>query len=218
MIVMIVGLQAVPLAAVYEPQNYPNAARIPLGAILFVTYALTLATDVFILILPLPIVFSLQMSAKRRMTVLAVVTTGGSAVLVCGLRGIVLVEASTSPDFTFTLGKLLVMLNIELQVAIIAANMPSLKSFYTCWRQQMLGPGQAIDAESLDARSRRLASKSLGDIELQSRQPASKFLDSGDHHGRIAHEFSRIGSEDKTRYFNDETDSINAKRIVDAGS
>lgn len=215
-IVFIVGLQAVPLAAVYEPENYPNAARIPLGVILFVTYGLTLATDVFILILPLPIVFSLQMSAKRRMTVLAVVTTGGSAVLVCGLRGIVLVEASTSPDFTFTLGKLLVMLNIELQVAIIAANMPSLKSFYTCWRQQMLGPGQAIGAESLDTRSRRIPSKSMGDIELQSRQPSSKFLDSGDHHGKLAHDFSRLSSEENTRYFNEEIDVIQAKEIVDA--
>lgn len=216
-IVLIVGLQAVPLGAVYEPENYPNATRIDLSVILFATYALTLATDVFILILPLPIVFSLQMSSKRRMTVLAVVTTGGSAVLVCGLRGIVLVEAATSPDFTFTLGKLLVMLNCELQVAIIAANMPSLKTFYTCWRQQMLGPGQGIGAESLDTRSRRLASKSLGDIELQSGQPASKLLDSGNYHGKLAHGFFRLSSEENSRYFNDEIENVKAQETTGAG-
>lgn len=210
-IALLVGLQAIPLAAVYEPEKYPNAFRIDLKVILFVTYALTLATDIFILILPLPIVFSLQMSPKRRMTVLAVVTTGGSAVLVCGLRGIVLVEAATSPDFTFTLGKLLVMLNSELQVAIIAANMPSLKTFYTCWKQETLGPGQGINAESMGTKSRRMASKSLGDIELQSRQPASKLLDSGQYHGKLAHGFSKISNEENSRYFNDELDSIKTK-------
>ncbi|KAK7733843.1 hypothetical protein SLS63_004629 [Diaporthe eres] len=216
-IASLVALQAIPLAAVYEPQNYPNAARIDLGVILFVTFALTLATDIFILILPLPIVLSLQMSARRRMTVLAVVTTGGSAVVVCGLRGIVLVEAATAPDFTFTLGKLLVMLNAELQVAIIAANMPSLKTFYTCWSQQRLGPGQGIGAESLDTRSRRMASKSRGDIELQSGWPASKYLDSGRFQGKSGHGFSRISIEESSGYFNDEADSTKAIETAGIG-
>ncbi|KAG6365789.1 hypothetical protein INS49_007400 [Diaporthe citri] len=206
-IAILIGLQAVPLAAVYEPQNYPNAARIDLSVILFVPFALTLATDIFILVLPLPIVLSLQMSSKRRLTVLAVVTTGGSAVVVCGLRGIVLVEAATAPDFTFTLGKFLVMLNAELQVAIIAANMPSLKTFHTFWRQHRLGPGQGIGAEPLDTRSRRMASKSRGDIELQSGQPASKFMDSGRFQGKSVHGFSRISDEESSRYFNGEADS-----------
>lgn len=216
-IACLVGLQAVPLAAVYEPQNYPNASRIDLSVILFVSYALTLATDIFILVLPLPIVLSLQMSSKRRMTVLAVVTTGGSAVVVCGLRGIVLVEAATATDFTFTLGKLLVMLNAELQVAIIAANMPSLKTFYTCWSQQRLGPGQGIGAESLDTRSRRIASKSRGDIELQSGLSGSKFLGSGRFQGKSGHGLSRISSEESSRHFHDEADSIKAIETAGTG-
>lgn len=216
-IAFLVGLQAIPLAAVYEPQNFPNATRIDLGVILWVSFALTLATDIFILILPLPIVLSLQMSAKRRMTVLAVVTTGGSAVVVCGLRGIVLAEVETSPDFTFTLGKLLVMLNAELQVAIVAANMPSLKTFYTFWRQQRLGPGQGIGAESLDTRSRRIASKSRGDIELQSTRAASKLVDSGRFQGKSGHKFSRISSDEDARYFNDESYSAKPIEVVSTG-
>lgn len=216
-IAFLIGLQSMPLAAVYEPQNFPNATRIDLSVILFVPFALTLATDIFILVLPLPIFLSLQMSSRRRMTVLAVVTTGGSAVVVCGLRGIILVEAATTPDFTFTLGKLLVMLNAELQVAIVAANMPSLKTFYTFWRQQRLGPGQGIGAESLDTRSRRIASKPRGDIELQSGQPASKLLDSGRYYGKPGHGFSRISNEESSRYFTDETDSAKAIETLGTG-
>lgn len=216
-IAFLIGLQAIPLAAVYEPQNYPDAARIDLSVILFVPFALTLATDIFILVLPLPIVLSLQMSPKRRMTVLAVVTTGGSAVVVCGLRGIILVEAATAPDFTFTLGKLLVMLNAELQVAIIAANMPALKAFYTFWRQQRLGPGQGIGAESLDTRSRRTTFKSRGDIELQSGRLPSKPLDSGRYQKNPVHRFSRISSDENSRYFNDELETANDIETVESG-
>ncbi|KAI3401818.1 hypothetical protein diail_8196 [Diaporthe ilicicola] len=209
-IALLIGLQAVPLAAVYDPEKYPDAMRLDLNVILFVPFALTLAMDVFILALPLPIVLPLQMSAKQRMTVLSVVTTGGSAVIVCGLRGIVLTEAGTSPDFTFILGKLLVMLNAEIQVAIIAANMPSLKTFYTCWRQQRLGPGQGVGAESLETRSRRIASKSRADVELHSGLPASKLLDSGRYRGISGHSLSRISSQDISKYFGDENDSTKA--------
>lgn len=217
-IALLVGLQSIPLAAVYEPQKYPNATSLDLNVILFVPFALTLATDIFILALPLPIVLSLQMSSKRRMTVLAVVTTGGSAVVVCGLRGIILNEAATSPDFTFTLGKLLVMLNAEMQVAIVAANMPSLKTFHTCWRHQRLGPGQGIGAESLETRSRRIASESGGDVELQSGLPASKFLDSGRYQGRAGHGFDKISSEDNLKYFRDEEESAKAKATHSVGN
>lgn len=134
--------------------------------------------------------------------------------VVCGLRGIVVVEAATAPDFTFTLAKLLVMLNAELQVAIVAANMPSLKTFYTCWRQQRLGPGQGIGAESLETRSRRIASKSRGDIELQSGRSSSKVFDSGRYQGTLVHGFSRISSEENSRYFIDVTDSTKATETV----
>ncbi|KAJ0106886.1 hypothetical protein J7T55_014962 [Diaporthe amygdali] len=208
-IVLLIALQSIPLAAVYEPSKYPDAISLDLNVILFVPFALTLATDFFILALPLPIVLSLQMSSKRRMAVLAVVTTGGLAVVVCGLRGIILTEAARSADFTLTLGKLLLMLNAEMQVAIVAANMPSLKTFHTFWRLKRLGPGQGVGEESLETRSRRIASRSRGGIELRSEQLASKLLDSGRHQGMPGHGFAKLTEENPT-YFKDDDDSTKA--------
>ncbi|RFU24581.1 hypothetical protein B7463_g11754, partial [Scytalidium lignicola] len=37
---------------------------------------------------------------------------------------------------------MVIISNVEMQVAIVAANMPSLKAFYTCWQQNKLGPGK----------------------------------------------------------------------------
>ncbi|KAK4069470.1 hypothetical protein Trihar35433_6049 [Trichoderma harzianum] len=85
------------------------------------------------------------MSLKRRLAVLVVLTTGGSAVLIGGLRAIILIEFSKSPDFTYSLGKMVIISSAEMSIGIIAANMPALKAFWSCWRQNKLGVGKATD-------------------------------------------------------------------------
>jgi hypothetical protein len=60
---------------------------------------------------------------------ISIVSLGGAAVLVSMLRLIVLREFQTSTDFTYTLGKMIIISAIEIEVAIIAANGPSLKTF-----------------------------------------------------------------------------------------
>lgn len=108
----------------------------------FLPYSLNLFTDVCIFALPLPTIMTLQMSMKRRLAVIAVISTGGSAVLCGGLRAIILFEFSSSPDFTYVLGKMIIISAIEIDMAILAANMPALKAFFRCWQQGKLGAGQ----------------------------------------------------------------------------
>jgi hypothetical protein len=124
-----------------------------------------MVTDVCILVLPLPVILTLKMTLKRRLAVLAVVTTGGSAVLVSGLRAIILFEFASSPDFTWALGKMVIISNVEMQVAILAANMPALKAFYSCWRKQRLGRGQGVDLV-YNSKSKSKRSERLDDIEM----------------------------------------------------
>ena len=61
----------------------------------------------------------------------SVVSLGGAAVIVSMLRLIVLREFETSPDFTWALGKLIIISAIELDVAIMAANGPALKTIWS---------------------------------------------------------------------------------------
>lgn len=119
-----------------------KGSRLTSSSAYFIPYSLNLFTDVCILVLPLPTIMTLQMSMKRRLMVLGVITTGGSAVLCGGLRAIILFEFSNSPDFTFALGKMIIISAIEIDMAILAANMPALKAFYRCWQQGKLGAGQ----------------------------------------------------------------------------
>ena len=57
-------------------------------------------------------------------------TAGGIAVIVSCLRIIVLHQFAVSADFTYILGKMVIISALELNVAIMAANAPSLKAVW----------------------------------------------------------------------------------------
>jgi len=138
-----------------------------------------MTTDILILFLPLPVVWNLKMTLRRRVAVLAVITTGGSAVLTSGLRAIILAQFASSPDFTWTLGKMVIISNIEMQVGITAANMPSLKAFYTCWHQNKLGPGQGTGLAHSSAEGGKNSKGSQNDMELHGGIASSKTRNKG---------------------------------------
>lgn len=137
------------------------------------------------------------MTLRRRLGVLAVISTGGSAVLTSGLRAIILVEFANSPDFTWTLGKMVIISNVEMQVGIIAANMPSLKAFYTCWRQNKLGPGQGTDLMHSSGQGGKNSKGSQSDMELHSGLASSK----GRSRGKMADPMSLTMTESEEKLF-----------------
>ncbi|GKU12708.1 unnamed protein product [Fusarium langsethiae] len=109
----------------------------------------------------------------RKLAVSAVITAGGSAVLCGALRAIVLLEFAKSTDFTWALGKMVIISAIEIDMGIIAANMPAIKAFYRCWRQGKLGPGQGKCLESSSSGQAYAGSRG-GDLELSNNKPRSK--------------------------------------------
>jgi hypothetical protein len=132
-----------------------------------------LFVDVCILVLPLPTIITLQISTKRKLAVIAIVTAGGSAVLCGGLRAIILFEFSESPDFTWALGKMVIISAVEIDMGIIAANMPAIKAFYKCWRQGKLGSGQGKYLENSNSGQASAGSRSAA-LELSSNAPRSR--------------------------------------------
>ncbi|KUL82402.1 hypothetical protein ZTR_10327 [Talaromyces verruculosus] len=72
----------------------------------------------------------MQASLRRRVTLIAVITLGGMSPLVSFLRIIVLHQFEASPDFTWTLGKMIIVSAIELDVAIMASNAASMKAIW----------------------------------------------------------------------------------------
>jgi hypothetical protein len=62
---------------------------------------------------------------------ISIVSLGGVVVLISSLRMIVLREFQIGTDITYCLGKLIIISSIEIDVAIMAANGPSLKTFWS---------------------------------------------------------------------------------------
>lgn len=86
--------------------------------------------DIYILVLPISTVVNLQMSTRRKVAVLSVISFGASAVLVACFRLIPLFELNSSPDTSYVLGKMVIVAAFEIQLAIIAVNLPSLKALW----------------------------------------------------------------------------------------
>jgi hypothetical protein len=87
--------------------------------------------DFYILILPIYTVWNLQMSLRRKVAVLGVLVFGSSSVTIACFRLMPLLELNESPDTSWVLGKMVIVAALEIQFAIIAVNLPSLKALWT---------------------------------------------------------------------------------------
>lgn len=71
------------------------------------------------------------MTLRRKIGVMTVIGFGGVAVLISMLRLIVLYQFYVDPDFPYILGRMIVIAAFEIEIAVIAANMPSMKALWT---------------------------------------------------------------------------------------
>ena len=127
---MIYCFQCIPLDAYFNKAAHPTVQCLPNKVLYFVPAALSIFTDLVIFFLPLGPLWTVKTSLRNRIMLIGVVSLGGLAVLVSILRIIVLLEFETTTDFTYTLGKMIIISAIEIDVAIIAANGPALKTLF----------------------------------------------------------------------------------------
>ncbi|KAF2202070.1 hypothetical protein GQ43DRAFT_10513 [Delitschia confertaspora ATCC 74209] len=129
--VLMAFFQCVPMDEIFHPGTHPNAFCIEKLVLLIVPSILNIFQDLYILLLPIRTVWGLQMSLRRKIAVLSIIGFGASAVLVAALRLIPLFEMNSSPDLSFVLGKMVIVAAVEVQLAIVAVNLPSLKALWT---------------------------------------------------------------------------------------
>jgi len=109
--------------------------------------------DVLIVILPIRSLWAIQVSLRKRIALILIISLGAIVVLISCIRLKILLEFQTeSVDFTYVLGKLIIISVIELEVAIMAANAPSLKILFQTW----------LGLKSHNG-SRKTTTKALGD-------------------------------------------------------
>ncbi|GAM40104.1 hypothetical protein TCE0_034f12193 [Talaromyces pinophilus] len=121
--------QCTPVAYVYDT-SIPGGHCIKQGAFYVSTATMTIFTDLLVVVIPMIIVYSLQMPLRRKLMVVGILCLGLVATGVGAWRLDQLIEAffptSVNMDYTYSIG--FVSSAVEVNVAVISACCPALKS------------------------------------------------------------------------------------------
>ncbi|KAK4163960.1 hypothetical protein QBC43DRAFT_318474 [Cladorrhinum sp. PSN259] len=149
--------------------------------------------NVYIFILPLPVILRLQMPTGKKLGVLAIFLTGLIAV-VCSAVGLYYRhQLSFTPDVNWNEGAFIIMSIVECNVAIICSCMPALASFS---RHVFKNSSFLVSIRSVLSRYGGSSSGSKGGIS-SGKGGSHKFSDAPSYPSTAAPEFSRLGQGDK---------------------
>lgn len=105
------------------------------------------------------------MSRRKKIAVTGVLGFGTSSVIVAGCRFIVLAELGTTKDPSFVLGNMVIVAAFEIQLAIIAVNLPAMKALYSGMtggsgndQSEPISGSNGYRLSSMDARGKKLRS------------------------------------------------------------
>jgi hypothetical protein len=90
-----------------------------------------IASDLMILILPMPILSTLQMKRQKRVAIIGVFSVGAVAVLASIIRIYALYLWSTTDDVPYQGATILIWSQIEINAAITSASFPALKPLFS---------------------------------------------------------------------------------------
>ncbi|KAH6663542.1 hypothetical protein B0J14DRAFT_258505 [Halenospora varia] len=123
---LIYCFQCIPLSAFFNPTMHPGVKCLKNSILAFVPAAFSIFTDILIVILPIQPLWAIQVSLRKRLELISIASVGAIVVIISCIRLIILIEFQKGTDFTYTLNKLIIISAIEIEVAIMCANAPSL--------------------------------------------------------------------------------------------
>ncbi|ORY18830.1 hypothetical protein BCR34DRAFT_473086, partial [Clohesyomyces aquaticus] len=115
-------LECTPLDEILHSGTHPDAVCFNKLILLIVPSILNIFEGLYIFILSISTVWNLQMSLRRKIPVLSVISFGACAVIIACFRLIPLFELNSSPDISYVFGKTVIVAVIEIQFAVVAVN------------------------------------------------------------------------------------------------
>ncbi|RHZ58925.1 uncharacterized protein CDV56_103076 [Aspergillus thermomutatus] len=91
---------------------------------------LSVVLDIYIFILPLPLLSKLQLPPKKRWQILAIFSTAMMGIVASVIALVYRIRLLTTTDTTFTQSALFICVNVENNVAIIVSSMPFFATFF----------------------------------------------------------------------------------------
>ncbi|KAJ1325420.1 alpha-methylacyl-CoA racemase [Microdochium nivale] len=132
---LITLLQCTPFDAIAHPMLYPDRDCLSQFVVMLIPPVLNIVMDVYILALPIGIIVRLNMSLRRRVGVLVIVSSGLASLIVACIRIPLVFRLTSSPDTSYELGKMIIAAALEIQFAVVAVSMPSFMVLTSSWRK-----------------------------------------------------------------------------------
>ncbi|KAL4865003.1 hypothetical protein BDV12DRAFT_156635 [Aspergillus spectabilis] len=104
----------------------PNASCLDQQAALIADSVISVVSDVLILVLPLPLTWSLQMSRNKKLRVIGLLSAGGLATAFSIYRLVLVLRDGRSPDMTIVFTCVILSGNAEGGMGLICACLPSI--------------------------------------------------------------------------------------------
>ncbi|PVH95970.1 hypothetical protein DM02DRAFT_570318 [Periconia macrospinosa] len=194
----------------YDPINPMNPKDFKCGVVLrpffYGNSVPNIITDGFIVLLPLPYVWQLQLHRAQKIAVGGIFALGAFVTLVSIIRlSIILTIDLTSPDITFNFNDAIIWTNIEANTAIICACLPALKPLLSLALKGTLGSSGASKPSSGPVGSKYASKSKKGSIVMGGFSDASRASrgPSGLHKDTKASDddrpFVRLNETDSTR-------------------
>ncbi|KAJ5177582.1 uncharacterized protein N7500_000281 [Penicillium coprophilum] len=119
--------QCSPISSAFDEQDFEHYTCFQSVPFWYSTAALSLVTDVWILLLPLKTVLGLHIGTRKRFLVAGLLSLGSFACIASIIRMVYIVELYQSSDPSWDTFGISIWSVIELAVAIIAASIPATK-------------------------------------------------------------------------------------------
>ncbi|KKK26951.1 hypothetical protein ARAM_004352 [Aspergillus rambellii] len=126
----------------------PHASCFDQRAALIADSVISVVSDLLILILPLPLTWSLQMSRNKKLRVIGMLSAGGLATAFSIYRLILVLREGDSPDMTIVFICVILSGNAEGGVGLICACLPSLSIFINKARKHSYNSDQYYEPHS----------------------------------------------------------------------
>ncbi|KAJ6139958.1 hypothetical protein N7471_006444, partial [Penicillium samsonianum] len=126
-IILATIFQCSPIDAVYNEQKYKHYTCFASIPFWYATAALSLVTDIWILLLPLKTVLGLHLGTRKKVIVAGLLSLGSFACIASIVRMVYIVRLYQSSDPSWDTFGISIWSGIEIAVAIIAASIPATK-------------------------------------------------------------------------------------------
>ncbi|RAL07923.1 uncharacterized protein BO97DRAFT_462222 [Aspergillus homomorphus CBS 101889] len=119
--------QCSPVDAVYDPQKYRHYSCFDSVPFWSSTAALYLATDIWVLLLPMKTILGLQASRRKRLVLTGLLSLGAFACIASIVRMVYIVKLYQGSDQSWHSVDVSIWSGVELALGIVAASIPSLR-------------------------------------------------------------------------------------------